>query len=492
MKEVNILSSMMKQLLGGMKWTGSATLINTVMQLLQYAVLARLLAKSDFGLMSMVTVIIAFAQVFTDMGLGSAIIHHQNANKKQLSTLYWLNVIAGTTVALIVFFTAPLVAAFYNEPKLVELTRLIAVIFIIIPFGQQFQYLLQKNLEFDRIAKTEIASVISGVCLAIILALLDFGVYALIIGQMIFHAVKSILYAFQGWKYFRPSFYMNLKEVKKFLSFGIYQMGSRSIGHFASNIDYMLIGRFLGPEALGIYTIAYQLVVVPVSKINPVITKVAFPLFAKEQENNESLSRGFTDMSKLLGVITFPILLGLMCTAPVLVPVMFGEKWEASIPLVQILSTLGILRVLMNPNGSILLGKGRADIAFKWDLVVAAIHAIAFYFAVQFGVVSLALTYVLLAVLNFLLGRIMLYYIIGLNATEYFRGLLKPAFLSGCMAASVYGLYMVVNKFHILTSIPLLVILVLAGIFIYAGLFLLIDRQYLYTLKGLMKKKAVK
>lgn len=480
---------MMKQLIGGMKWTGSATIINTGMQLLQYVILGRLLAKSDFGLMGMVTVIISFAQVFTDMGVGNAIVHRQNASHKQLSTLYWLNVFTGVTVALIVFFSAPIVAGFYNEPKLIELIHLIALIFCIIPFGQQFQYLMQKNLEFDRIAKTEITSVVLGVCLAIVLALFGVGVYALVFGQIAFHTLKSILYGIQGWSAFRPSFYFKLGEVKEFLSFGAYQMGSRSVSYFSSNIDYILIGRFLGAEALGVYTIAYQLVVVPVTKINPLITRVAFPLFAKVQNSNDSLSKGFTDMSKMLAVITFPILFGLMCTADILVPVMFGEKWEASIPLVQILSALGLLRVLMNPNGSILLAKGRADIGFKWDLGVAAIHAVAFYFVVNLGVEAVAITYVILALVNFLLGRILLHYVIGLNGKEYFRGLSKPAIFSGSMAVLVYGVYLLLSLIHFPTLIIPLVILVMIGVITYFGLFYYFDKPYLGELKGLMKKK---
>ncbi|WP_173107679.1 teichuronic acid biosynthesis protein TuaB [Bacillus sp. KH172YL63] len=485
------MSSLMKQLIGGMKWTGSATIINTGMQLLQYVILGRLLAKSDFGLMGMVTVIIAFAQVFTDMGVGNAIVHRQNATHKQLSTLYWLNVFTGIGVAIIVFLSAPLVAHFYSEPRLVELIHLIALIFCIIPFGQQFQYLMQKNLEFDRIAKTEITSVVLGVCLAIILAFAGVGVYSLVIGQIAFHATKSILYGLQGWSSFRPSFYFKLGEVKGFLSFGVYQMGSRSVSYFSSNIDYILIGRFLGAEALGIYTIAYQLVVVPVTKINPLITRVAFPLFAKVQNSNDSLSKGFTDMSKMLAVITFPILFGLMCTADLLVPVMFGEKWTASIPLVQILSALGLLRVLMNPNGSILLAKGRADIGFKWDLGVASIHAIAFYLVVNMGIEAVAITYVLLALLNFLLGRILLHHVIGLDGREYFRGLSKPAFFSVSMAVIVYAGYLLLSFIHFPTLIIPLSILILLGVIIYGALVFTFDKAYLVELKGSLKKKKV-
>ncbi|TYS12930.1 MOP flippase family protein [Rossellomorea vietnamensis] len=483
------MSSMMKQLLGGMKWTGSATAINTSVQLFQWAVIARLLDPSEIGIMSMVAVIITFAQLFTDMGVGNAIIHKQNATQNQLSTLYWLNVMTGFTVAAIVFFSAPLIADFYNEPLLVELVHLVALIFCIIPFGQQFQYIMQKNLEFDRIAKTDIISVITGAVVAILLAYLGFGVFSLVYGQIVFHSLKSLLYGIQGWKDFRPSFYFKLREVKSFLGFGLYQMGSRSVSYLSSNVDYILIGRFLGAEALGVYQIAYQLVVVPVTKINPLITKVAFPLFAREQKNNESLSKGFTDMSKMLAVITFPILFGMMSTADVLVPVMFGDQYDASIVLVQILALLGTFRVLMNPNGSILLAKGRADIGFKWDLGVAAIHTLAFYLVVENGVEAVAWTYVILGVINFLLGRILLHHVIGLNAKQYFTGLSAPAIISATMAALVYGSYLLATQWWDSASVLLLAVLVLLGIGLYAILFISFDKHYLKELAGFLKRK---
>lgn len=485
------MSSMMKQLLGGMKWTASSTLINTILQLGQYVVLARLLSPNDFGLMGMIIVIISFAQVFTDMGLGSAIIQKKNVTEQQLSTLYWLNIFCGLLVFILVFLSSPLVAGFYREDQLIEPLYLTSLIFLVIPFGQQFQFILQRNLEFDRLAKIEVISITLGVMSSIILAVFDFGVYSLVWGQIITNLTKSVFLGIYGWKNWRPKFHFNKKDLNGFLSFGFYQMGSRTVSFFGSNMDNLLIGRFLGTEILGIYTIAYQLIIIPVTKINPIITKVAFPLFSIQQDANDKISKGFIEMSKLLSVITFPILVGLLSTAHVLVPVVFGEKWEQSIPIVQILSILGILRVLMHPNGSVLLAKGRADLSFKWDSVVAVVNAIVFMLVIPFGIIGIAWSRVIISIANLFLGRLLLKSVVGLKAKEYFIALAKPASISILMGITVYSVYFFSSLYFDLTNMFSLVLLVLLGATSYLIFFYLIDRQYIgFAINRVLRRKS--
>lgn len=483
---------MMKQLLGGMKWTASSTIINTVLQLGQYVVLARLLSPNDFGLMSMILVIISFAQVFTDMGLGSAIIQKKNVTENQLSTLYWINIICGMIVFVLVYLSSPLVAGFYREDQLIAPLYLTSLVFLVIPFGQQFQYILQRNLEFDRLAKIEVMSIALGVISSIILALFNFGVFSLVWGQIITNLVKSLMLGIYGWTNWRPKLYFNLNDLKEFLSFGFYQMGSRIVSFFGSNMDNLLIGRFLGTEALGIYTIAYQLIIIPVTKINPIITKVAFPLFAIEQDANDKISKGFIEMSKLLSVITFPLLVGLLATAPVLVPVIFGEKWEASIPIVQILSVLGILRVLMHPNGSVLLAKGRADLAFKWDTVVAIVNGVVFMLVIPFGIIGIALSRVVISIVNLILGRLLLKSVVGLKGMEYFAALLKPTLITALMGASVYLIYFLSSLYFDVINMVSLVLFVLIGVVAYVLFFYLIDRQYISIAMNRVLRRKVK
>jgi len=140
------MSSLQKKATDGVKWTGLSALITTVLQLLQILVVARLLQPEDFGLMSMVTVVIGFAQAFADMGISNAIIHRQDADRDQLSSLYWLNILAGIIVCVVTIALSPLIVSFYNQPRLSSLIIWGAIIFLVTPIGQQFQMLLQKEI----------------------------------------------------------------------------------------------------------------------------------------------------------------------------------------------------------------------------------------------------------------------------------------------------------------------------------------------------------
>jgi O-antigen/teichoic acid export membrane protein len=486
------MSKMAGQFMGGMKWTSISTVTITVVQLIQFALLARLLTPEDYGLMGMIMVVILFSNVFTDMGISSAIIHKQDTSKEQLSSLYWLNLFAGFVVFVILNLIIPLISDFYNEVRLNELLRVVSFMFIIIPFGQQFQYLLQKNLKFNILAKIEMTSIIIGSITAIILATLGFGVWSLVWGQISTAVIKSVNLVIVGYRQWRPRIRFKRNDLKGYLSFGLYQMGSRTVNYFASNIDYLLIGRFLGSEALGLYTLAYQLIVIPVTKINPIITKVAFPVFSLNQHDNKVLTKGFIQMSKALSYITFPILIGLIATAEIFVPVVFGEKWNDAIIIIQILSLLGILRVLMNPNGSVLLAKGRADLGFKWDLFVALINGVAILSIVQQGVTYVASVYVAVSALNFILGRKLLDYVFELKAAPYFKALAYPALSSTLMGLGVYGTWFLLKSVDIVPSWFSLVPLVILGVLLYIGLTLLFDRETIRQIKSLILKKKGK
>lgn len=483
------MNKVSRDFLGGIKWTGLSSIVNTIVQLLQYIILARLLSPDDYGLLGMITVVIVFSQVFTDLGISSAIIYYKNLTKEQLSTLYWINLLAGFFVFLIILLLRPLIADFYNESRLTELLIYVSFIFLVTPVGQQFQFLLQKELNFNQLAKVEILSVVLGSFSAITLAFLGFGVYSQIWGQLITAGTKSIYLLGIGWKKWRPQFVFKLKGLKEVVKFGAFKMGSKTVGYFASNIDYLLIGRYLGAEALGIYNLAYQLIVIPVTKINPIVTKVAFPVFSLYQDDNEVINKSFINMSKLLSVVTFPILIGLIACADVFVPVIFGTKWESAIPVVKILAILGILRVLMNPNGSLLLGKGRADLGFIWDLFVAIFNGIAIWLVVKEGIIKVALVYVFVSFLNFILGRRLLYHVTKLKSKDYFSALVKPTIIGVLMGILVYLVEIfLLKKLNLVPNWFMLIGLIALGCIVYIFLFLLIDKSFIGNIKKLLKK----
>lgn len=435
------MSTITKQILSGAKWTSLSTLIITVVQIVQFALLGNIMTIAEFGLVGMLTTVTVFTQIVLDMGFGAALIQKEDISERQLSTLYWLNIITGFLLFVGLFFLSPVIADFYQRDELVLLIRILAVMFLIAPVGQQYQYMLQKDLKFNVLSKIEAGATVLSFVLLLVLIFLTDPIIAYALSQVFLNSVKGILFFTVYLKKWRPSFVFAVREVKEFFSFGAFQLASRLVNRLGANIDMILIGRFLGAEALGIYNLAYQIITIPVLKINPIITRVAFPVFSKNQRDNGVLREGFLNMTKLLALVSFPLLIGLTTVSDLFIEVVFGEKWLQAVPVLNILAIVGLLRVLMNPNGSVLLAKGRADLAFYWDSGVMLLYGLSLYGAVLTKDLTItAWTYAAISLINFFIGRWLLKYVIQLNLADYFKTIGKPLALTALMAAIALAL----------------------------------------------------
>lgn len=396
--------SLKSQAISGVKWTTASTAVTTLLQLLQLAILARFLDPSAFGLMALVMVVIGFSQAFLDMGISNAIIHKQQITHEQLSTLYWVNVLAGFGLFTIISALAPLVSTFYAEPELTELIIIVGLTFIIQPFGQQFMVLWQKEMRFAEIARIDIVNKSVSLVVSVVLAYMGYGVYALVYGTLAGVVSQTMQFLYIGLKEHKPSLIFRLSEVREFLGFGAYQMGEKTINYFNSQIDVILIGKLLGTEALGIYSVAKQLVMRPFQVINPIVTKVAFPLMSKIQDDTVRLKQGYFKIVSMLSFVNLPIYGVIILLAPEIVHIMFGERWNDSVIIVQILSLAFAIVAIGNPIGSLLMAKGKANWGFYWNLAQIFIVPFVVYFASIFGlsavswsIVGLKLFFMILA-----------------------------------------------------------------------------------------------
>lgn len=357
------------QATSGVRWTAVASATNGVSELLRNLVLARLLFPADFGMMAMMTVSVGFAQMFTDMGISAAIIHHQNASKRELSSLYWLNVFSGWLVFGLFCGCIPLIVMMYHEPRLVHQLLALSTVFLITPLCSQFEILMQKQLAFDYLAKRDILGSITQTTLAIILAVLGFGVWSLVIGYLSNAVARALLLLPVGLRQFRPTLHFSRRDLDGYLSFGLFQIGERCAYYISQRADQIIVGSLLGAQALGYYSFAFNLAAQPLSRINPTLTKVAFPVFARLQLQPEKLKRGYMRLIGIVTAVNAPLLLGLAFIAPSAIPVIFGSKWINSTILVQMLCVVTLLRSINNPIGSVQYAKGRADLSFVWHVM---------------------------------------------------------------------------------------------------------------------------
>jgi O-antigen/teichoic acid export membrane protein len=442
---------LIRQAISGAKWTTLAAVITGILQLAQVAVLARFLTPSEFGLMGMLLVVAGFAQAYSDMGVSNAVIYRQETTPEQLSTLYWVNLAAGVIVFMLLNLSAPLVASFYKEPLLEKLMPVFAVSFLLSPFGQLHQALLQKQLRFKALALCEMASRTAGSVAAVLSAWKGFGIYALISAALFSAAVLSLTLTIAGWSVHRPKFHFRLADLKPFAQFGLYQMGERSINFLTGNLDKLLIGRILGAEALGLYNLAWNLVILPISRINPILNRIAFPVFAKLQADREALKRGYLRMMRILSSTNFALLFGLAALAPVLVPVIFGEGWQQAVPLVQILAFVSLFISVGNPVGSLLLAQGRADLGFKWNLALLLSQVIGIFLGAEFGRLNgVAVALLILHALYFLFSYpFLIATLLGPCWKEYVRSILPGFWTSFTMGLLVAALLYHLTQTHL-------------------------------------------
>lgn len=416
------------QAAAGVRWTSLSSGCNAVSEILRAVVLARLLSPVDFGLMAMVAVVIGFAQMFVDLGVSAAIIHRQDATKEQLSSLYWLNIVVGILAFGVVWICLPLVSMLFREPRIVPLLRLAALVFLIAPIGSQFEILLQKELEFRLLARWEIAASVTSTIVAVACGAAGFGVWAMVYCFLTSCTVKAVLLARIGFTRFRPSFHFRRSDLKGYIGFGLYQMGQRGLNYLAERLDQLLIGPLLGAHTLGFYNFALNLTAQPISRINPILTKVAFPLFSKVQHDTARLKRGYLKLVHLIVTVNAPLLIGLAAVAPWAVPIIFGAKWGPSIRLIQILSFVALSRAIGNPSGSLQLAKGRADLGFWWDLILLASSVPAIYAGGRIaGATGVALALLLVQLsLSVPMYLFMIRPLIGGCAIQYLRATLQP------------------------------------------------------------------
>jgi len=385
----------------GIRWTTVSSLIRACLQLLQIAILARLLDSADFGLMALVVAIVAFLQIFADMGVSSAIIHHQEINHRQLSSLYWLNVGSALGLAILLVLASSLIANFYGDARLTTLVWISGATLVVAALGQQIRIIAEKNLQFSGLARAEVFAALVALVVAVAIAVWGGGVYALVGGALANAIILTMLlwiFFAHGW---RPLWCFSPREIRHFLGFGAYMIGNNLANTFNSQVDILLGGRVLGAQAIGLYSLPRDLCSRLSAVFNPIAMRVGMPVMAKAQNDIASLRNIYLKTIRMTASINFPFYLALAVFAPEVVHILFDAKWDEAIPLMRVFALWGLLRATGNPVGILLMARGRADLSFKWNLWMLFIYPPIIWVGSQFGVVGMALSMLLAGVALF-------------------------------------------------------------------------------------------
>lgn len=396
--------SLRRRTFTAVRWTAAGTIFKAVLQVVQLAVLARLLAPEDYGLMAMVTVVLSFATVFSDFGVNSAFVQRRDVTQQQRSSLFWFNLVLSACLMLLVMGLSSSLATFFGDDRLVPLMILGATTFVIAAVGRQVRMAAEKALHFSRVMIVEVVAALLGFGVAVIAALAGWGVYALLAGAII-NALASTVLAWivlaQGW---RPEWRMKFDEVQSFLGFGSALVAGSIVNQVNTTIDLFLGGRLLTATQLGFYTVPRNLTLQSQLVVNPIITRVAFPLIAEVQHDIARVRSIYLQTLNMTASTNAPLYVGIAFFAPEIVHLVLGPGWERSGEILRILALWGGIRSTANPVGSLLLGMGRADLGLKWNIALLLVVPPALWAGSSYGPEGIAWALFLVQVLLFIPG----------------------------------------------------------------------------------------
>jgi O-antigen/teichoic acid export membrane protein len=460
----------------GIGWSATARVAQLLMSILISAILARLLTPSDFGLIAMVLVFSNLVAVFSGFGLTAAIVQKPEISDETLSSSFWVNVGLGALLTVALAASAPLIAAFYSQPRLAPLVVLISTTFFITSFSDVSFALLTKRMNFKAIGIISVcASGASGV-IGIFLAFSGYGVWSLawytVLGS-VFTAVLTLIYA--RWV---PHFLLGLKHVKELLGFGANLTGFDFVSYFALNMDNLLIGRFLGSAALGFYNLAYNLLVLPVTSISNVVGNVMFPALSIIQHDKRLVRDAYIRANRYVATVSFPLMIWLLVAAPQLVQVVYGPKWIPVIPLIQIFALAGLEQSIEN-IGWIFMSQGRTDVMFKMGIVTAIVLVISFVVGLRGGVEGVVLAYTIAIYLKAYPVFVIAFRLIDMKVRQALAPLWSVALAALALGIVAFLFQISLEQLGITQDLTVLAIVTAASLLTYSVVLFLLDKELL-------------
>lgn len=470
----------------GGKWTASSAIAGVALQMAQLMVLGRLLQPADFGLMAMMMVVIGLANAIADFGLGNYLVQADALSQKTLHQLLRTVLLLTVVLAGGVALSAGAVAAYYKEPRLTVLLPWLALGIVGSTLGQMLFALLQRSFAFKAIAMGEIASALAMLIATVAVALAGYGVWALVVGQLVAGVARFLCFLPRFLQLRRALPVGTGAQLHQAKGFALYQTGERVLNYVGWNLDKLILGRLVGDAGLGIYTVAYQLMIRPFSVLNPIFTRVALPLFASIKNDDARLRDGYLQTLRVIALLSFPVYVGISLAAPGIILLVMGQKWADSAPVLAVLSVLGLFFSIGNPIGTLVLAKGKPQWAFHVNLLSLLVYAMAFGIGAQFGVLGVAWAFLLagalvLYPLEFILRRLL----VDMGVGQYFRAM-RHLFLAAGLPLVLHAVWlgwqgqMLAPWWSLLWGAA-------ATVFFY-GYIGLLDRPLLVTVKNLVFK----
>jgi O-antigen/teichoic acid export membrane protein len=476
----------------GASWLALFRSISQTFSWIVTIIIARILVPEDFGLIEMATILTGYVVLFSELGLGAAIIQREKVKDEDLSSLFWFVVCWGLLLAIICILLAYPTVAIFNEGRILRVTQSVSLLFIIGSLLIVPRNKLHREMRFKVIGFIEASSIIISSILMIVIAKLGGGVWTLVGGHIIRESTKVILvFSILSW---RPSFHFRFFEIKPYIKFGLNLAIGNSLYYIYTKSDRFFGGLILGASTLGYYSLALQLSSIPTDKLVSLINSVSFPVFSRYQKSYDEFHNFYLKLVNLVAFFTFPIFIGAIFISDQLIPVALGQKWMPIILPFKLLCIAQLIISITSANGIANSAQGRPH----WNLYVNIINVlvlpVSFYIAVKYGLNYLVIPWLTLNPLIRLGYTYLTLRKLAISIPDYFKTLFHPVLATMTMLfvlTPVKYFY-----FHILDSLfidlkPYLFFIVIIGAISYASYIMIFRPNLLTSLMNLRKNQEV-
>ena len=426
----------------GLRWMAAARFGGQLISWVGTIYVMRLLAPQDYGLAAICSSVLSIVIMASESGIAAGIVQAERLERDQLRSVFGASLLFAFAGAVLIVALAPIFAAFFHAPEAAPLMQVSALHLILAPMGAMTDAQLRRELRFRTSALLDIAVVVPTTASTLLFALADYGVWALILGPLIGTVVRVVLLNCIAPVRFWPSF--DLRPARGLIGFGFKVALSRIASYVFGQSDVLIAGRILSKSALGEYSVAMNLAMLPVSKAMTVLNQVTYPVIAQLNREGVPMQQHLLQGLRLIAYVIIPLLWGLAAVAPWLIPALLGPAWVGSVLPLQIVALALPLRLLSVLLSSAIQGMGHAGLDLQNAVTGIVLMPCCFLFGAQFGAVGLATSWLIglpiLVLLNMLRSR----QVLGFGPLAALRALSRPLAFSAVMAGMAqligYGL----------------------------------------------------
>lgn len=476
-----------QRVVSALKWMAAARLLSQLASWVITIVVIRLLAPDDYGLMAMAMAVITFLNLLAEMGMGAALIQKRDLDQGLVREAYTLALAVNGLLYVALYHAALPLASFFGESRLVDVVRVIGLQFFLLALSIVPQSMLEKRMEFNRRAIVELVSTIIGSLFTLYLALEGKGVWSLVYGNLLRMFVRML-----GLNLLYP--YLRIPTLRLGRVLGIAKFGGwvtleRLLWYLYTESDIFIIGRMLGNEILGLYSVARQLAALPSQKLNAIMTQVSLPAFSALQDERERFRSAFLKATRLISVFAIPVFFGISAVAPEAVSVLLGDKWQEVVLPIQLLALVMPLKMLGANVPTAVKAVGRPDVNVVNLALACIIVPSAVFFGTRWGLTGVVVAWCVAYPLAFAVMLMRSIPLIGIGIGE-FAAAVTPSLMSGIvMYIAIVAERMLFGQQVEVTARFLL--LVLSGMLAYPLVSLMVNRQasiellsFIYPVQG--------